>query len=426
MATQIRSTLLLSAALAGAMAAAVAAARPGQAGLVVHEWGTFTSVAGPTGWSVDWAPLSGPQDLPCFVSHQTPTQPGLGNIQVKGRDIYGLLRILPQLAAASGPATASGQAPTIAVPPAVMTAKVRMETPVLYFYSRERVDVDVKVSFRQGVMSEWYPAASVPAVNLAQPLVTTTGSIEWPSVEVRPGVDVTYPQDAVKSHYYAARDVDAAPLQVGGQFEKFLFYRGLADFQPTITATVERNGDVVASVPPGTTGLVLFERRHGHVGYRVGHVAGDRVTLSRPRAGSVDALRTNLETMLTASGLYPREAKAMVETWRDSWFEEGTRIFYVIPKAVVDERLPLTISPAPAEISRVFVGRLELITPDIKDDVERAIVNNDLDTLSSYGRFLDSIVLQLGDRPAITKYPARTVGALSAVARSSAHPAACQ
>jgi hypothetical protein len=275
-------------------------------------------------------------------------------------------------------------------------------------------------------MSEWYPQASVPSVNLAQPLVTTTGAIEWPSVEVRPGVDVTYPQDAVKSHYYAARDVDAAPLQVGGQFEKFLFYRGLADFQPTITATVERNGNVVASVPPGTTGLVLFERRHGRVGYRIGHVAGDRVTLSRPRAGSVDALRTDLETMLTASGLYPREAKAMVETWRDSWFEEGTRIFYVIPRTVVDERLPLTISPAPAEVSRVFVGRLELITPDIKDDVERALANNDLDTLSSYGRFLDSIVRQLGDRPAIARNPARVAGALSAVARSYPHPAACQ
>jgi hypothetical protein len=27
--------------------------------------------------------------------------------------------------------------------------------------------------------------------------------------------------------------------------------------------------------------------------------------------------------MLTAEGLYPREAKAMVETWRDSWFEEA-------------------------------------------------------------------------------------------------------
>ena len=35
--------------------------------LVVHEWGTFTSVAGQDGRAVDWLPLSGPPDLPCFV-----------------------------------------------------------------------------------------------------------------------------------------------------------------------------------------------------------------------------------------------------------------------------------------------------------------------------------------------------------------------
>ena len=35
--------------------------------LTVHEWGTFTSVAGEDGDPVSWAPLSGPSDLPCFV-----------------------------------------------------------------------------------------------------------------------------------------------------------------------------------------------------------------------------------------------------------------------------------------------------------------------------------------------------------------------
>ena len=39
-----------------------------EGGLVVHEWGTFTSVAAPDGQSVDWRPLDGPQDLPCFVN----------------------------------------------------------------------------------------------------------------------------------------------------------------------------------------------------------------------------------------------------------------------------------------------------------------------------------------------------------------------
>ncbi len=153
-----------------------------------------------------------------------------------------------------------------------------------------------------------------------------------------------------------------------------------------------------------------------------------RVTLSRPSLdGSVDALRAELEAMLTAEGLYPREAKAMVETWRDSWFEEGTRIFYVMPKPAVDARLPLTVSPAPSDVARVFVGRLELITPEMKDDVERAIVNNDLDALNRYGRFLDTVAQQIVDRPSISANPARLSSALKAVAASHApKTASCQ
>jgi hypothetical protein len=150
------------------------------------------------------------------------------------------------------------------------------------------------------------------------------------------------------------------------------------------------------------------------------------VTLSRPSLnGSVDALRRELEAMLTAEGLYPREAKAMVETWRDSWFEDGTRLFYLVPKSAVDARLPLSVSPTPSEVARVFVGRLELITPEMKDDVERAIVKNDLDALNRYGRFLTPIAQQIADRPSMSANPQRTLGALRAIAASHPPQAAC-
>jgi len=38
-----------------------------QGSFTVHEWGTFTSVAGPDGKTAQWLPLAGPTDLPCFV-----------------------------------------------------------------------------------------------------------------------------------------------------------------------------------------------------------------------------------------------------------------------------------------------------------------------------------------------------------------------
>ena len=85
----------------------------------------------------------------------------------------------------------------------------------------------------------------------------------------------------------------------------------------------------------------------------------------------------------------------MLETWRDSWFEEGTRLIYVLPSAAVDAILPLQIEPAPSETVRVFVGRIELVTPETKSSVESAIAKSDWPALDRYSRFLDPILRRI-------------------------------
>src|SRR5437660_10667798 len=40
---------------------------PAGSGLIVHEWGTFTSIAGQDGVALEWRPLNGASDLPKFV-----------------------------------------------------------------------------------------------------------------------------------------------------------------------------------------------------------------------------------------------------------------------------------------------------------------------------------------------------------------------
>ena len=75
------------------------------------------------------------------------------------------------------------------------------------------------------------------------------------------------------------------------------------------------------------------------------------MTLASPsRTATLESLHAALEKMLIDGGLYAREASAMLETWRDSWFEDGTRIFYIVPRTSVDAILPLTITPAPTDI----------------------------------------------------------------------------
>jgi hypothetical protein len=276
-----------------------------------------------------------------------------------------------------------------------LRATVRMETPVLYFYSPIDASTSVRVKFTQGLITEWYPRATVPPVAQFPNLSETTGWIEWPDVRIRPHAEEPFLTDSVKSHYYAARETDAAPVQVAGQFEKFLFYRGLASFPVKIAAELGPNGAVVvrnsaSSIP----NAVIFENDGTRMGFRVTGPLGAQQTLARPALSTgADAaeLRKALETMLVGQGLYPREAKAMVETWRDSWFEPGVRLFYLAPRDTVDAVLPLSINPAPASIARVFVGRVELITPEMEAEVSRAIRANDVPVLMRYGRFLEPI-----------------------------------
>lgn len=330
--------------------------------LVVHEWGTFTSIAGPDGQAVQWRPLTGPADLPCFV-----TQLNANSIKIPAGGLPGL------------------------------KATVRMETPVLYFYSPSEQTVRVTVRFPQGMISEWYPQASVRpgSFNATRPNeVNTLERIQWDNVRVTPGVKIDFPTEPDGSHYYAARETDAAPLTVGDQHEKFLFYRGIANFRPPLWPTIDRDGRVAVAQPPdtGIDTLILFERRNGRMGYRVGHAEGKNIILDRPAlAASVESLRDRLRGILVEAGLYPREAAAMVETWRDSWFEDGARLFYMAPLSAADSILPLQIEPAPAAVKRVFVGRIEIVTPEIESEVGEAMRTGNQVVLRKYGRFLEPI-----------------------------------
>lgn len=359
----VRSTVAILVAAAAATAAvrvATQAPAPAAVPFTVHEWGTFTSIAGEDGQAVKWLPQAGASDLPCFVERSF---------------------IVFKL----------GQAGT-----------VRMETPVLYFYAPSDVTVDVKVGFRQGLITEWYPHA---AVGVVPGLRDYDGTIDWRGVRVSPSIAAEFPVEGAPSHYYKARETDATPLQVSTQKDRFLFYRGVGQFAPPISATTDADGKTVIWSTHGEPlgDVILFENRRGVVSYSVQHVSAGRTSFDRPMLDDESTPpKRELVSILMANGLYRKEAEAMVATWSDSWFEEGARLFYVVPRSAVDTIVPLAIAPAPSEIARVFVGRLELVTAETRREVHDALVANDGATLATYGRFLRPI----GDRVIAASAPA--------------------
>ena len=129
------------------------------------------------------------------------------------------------------------------------------------------------------------------------------------------------------------------------------------------------------------------------MGFRVGGAVKDRAILDALElTQTVDSLGRELEGLLVSRGLYQDEAHAMVETWRNSWFEEGSRLLYFVPGGFVNAVLPLSIRPASVQTVRVFVGRLEIVTPATEQAVERALGTHDGAALSKYGRFLEPIL----------------------------------
>ena len=139
--------------------------------------------------------------------------------------------------------------------------------------------------------------------------------------------------------------------------------------------------------------MLVFERRGDKIGFRVAGASAATPSIDPPELNAtMDSLKQVVEDMLIAQGLYQDEAQAMFETWRDSWFEEGSRLLYIVPREFVDSVLPLSIDPSPAQIVRVFVGRMELVTPATQRAVEQALATHDHTTLARYNRFLVPIL----------------------------------
>ena len=184
------------------------------------------------------------------------------------------------------------------------------------------------------------------------------------------------------------------PCSVGAQNEKFLFYRGVGLFAPPIEARVEAGGGVTVRTSSGVPlgDVLLFVNDGGRIGYQLHHATTRELALEPPiLEDEAPDPGPELEQLLVARGLYPKEAAAMVHTWRDAWFDEGTRLFYLAPAAMVDEILPLDIRPAPASIVRAFVGRIELVTPAAMQRLETALIAGDSAAISAYGRFLQPV-----------------------------------
>ena len=340
-------------------------------GFVVHEWGTDTIVVGSDG-VVQRGLHHEEEDLPAFVYDRMKN---------------GLL------------------APYTSV-------QVKMETPVLYFYSATPLAAQVAVDFPAGVMTQWYPAvaqffpmlgtldftpadAGDPIMDLKFPFRSSlcrsdyprhlaNGTLDWGQVEVLARDAIVNQPDAPLDRYQwaRAREVAANGVRVANvqgresQDERFLFYRGLGNF--ALPLTIEDlgagKGVRLSNSDTRAVGPVFLVRVDAAGGAFVAHPEGlqpgaaliDATQLtSAPIDKYVDDLSAAMVNALDSTGLYHDEAQAMVATWSRQWFRTpGTRVLYLASQPWTEGQLPLHVTPAPVSTVRVMMIRTEIITPD--------------------------------------------------------------
>jgi hypothetical protein len=351
---------------------AALAASPQANDLVVHEWGTFLGMNASDGTALDGM-YHEEHALPSFVHSRSRDQLRLPIMLLKG------------------------------------------ETPVIYFYTPRLLSVRVGVGFRDGIWTQWYPQAAVVRPSLQeqaqQPDRLNNGRICWfadviPAAQAPmqagkgPGVEpvpATFapPKTDKDALWNFARDVDAAYVKVMDgtsasprpEYERFLFYRGLGQARMPLRADALYGGtlDLERELTLGDGVRHLFilrvEDGRGSFEYRPALRSGEQATgvipsmeRARPLAEFTEAVADALAARLTESGLFAKEARAMVNTWKSSYFQsEGVRVLFVLPQSWTDAAIPITIMPKPQQVVRVMVGRLELLSPERERRAESAV-----------------------------------------------------
>jgi len=363
--------------------------------VIVHEWGTFTCLQDENGKAIGGINVDD-EPVPSFVFQEGGGQ----EVAAQYSHDLGNFGLPPYLA---GKGWASGD-------PAVT---MRLETPVIYIYPPKGQSpssvppLDVHVDFHGGMLTQFYPYAdAVPfngQANISEQLMS---SLDWNGVKIGSKEKPVETDDKV---WTTPREVSAPVLQVmmhwrGGnaqpdpvgvpQAEHFLFYRGVGHLDSPLRM---QDGDGEVGVWPQkssgsleyTGGWWLAEiHADGSCAFREPHLTepqgqnglrpvpmvtfSEKFAVSDFSADNLTKLKSSMHDALVKDGLYDDEATAMLKTWELSYFKSpGLRFFYIVPRAWVDKILPLKITGAPIDITRVMVGRIELITDAQKSALVR-------------------------------------------------------
>jgi hypothetical protein len=281
---------------------------------------------------------------------------------------------------------------------------MRLETPVIYFHPPKNAagnqTASVHVTFHGGRLSEFFPDAVFTASGTGKEpspfdhlFSDAESGLDWNGLQI--GGD--WPVTETAEHVWTApRAVQCATVQTtNSESEKFLFYRGVGHIDAPLRVSRDAaSGELLLQSqleqfpfrePLPIKYLCLVDiQPGGNIAFRtlpsVSLTGNPKKFLAHTPAsftpsdydpGNMEKLKASLLSALVADGLFDDEAEALLNTWELSYFKSaGLRLFFLVPRAWTEYYLPLEISQ-PADIHRVMVGRIEVVTPRQRDILEQ-------------------------------------------------------
>jgi hypothetical protein len=351
--------------------------------VIVHEWGTFTSLQ-----DADGKPIGGinvdDEPAPNFVYPQFGG--GVFSLYSRAAGNLGLPPLRYNTIGSKGWPQADPQ------------VTMRLETPVLYIYPSEGSAassvpaLDVHVDFRGGILSQFYPFAHAEMSGGGMLTEQSQSSLTWSGVRIGSNLQPVVTNDHV---WTTPREVSAPVLEVplpkelaaetsSPQAEHFLFYRGVGHLDSPVQAVSQADGpdgqvSINLSGSPkfshgwlaeiDAAGAAAFEPVENTGGaapsslYSPTFYVTANFSPASFSSANLGRLQESMREALVGAGLYPDEASAMLRTWDLSYFKSpGRRFFYIVPSDWVNQVLPLKVSGAETQVTRVMVGRIELIS----------------------------------------------------------------
>jgi len=353
----------------------------------VHEWGTFTSLQNESGDAIGGINTDD-EPVPNFV-HRIGYSLVLRNEQMPAFFSKGIVSCHPDVT-------------------------MRLETPVIYFHppnpQTKAEAATVSVKFRGGWLTEFFPNADADAPGLITSVNPTNHQIgynpsaalhssmesklEWDNLQIG-GASGKMPETT--DHVWTSpRAVQTASIAAkNGEGEKFIFYRGIGHIDAPLKVSRDASTgellfrshlpEVHSAKPLVVRAMWLVEiQKGGAIAFRtlpsisldenerkiLAHTAPE-FDYSDYNSGNLAKLRDSLESALVADGLFKDEAEGLLNTWEASYFKSpGLRVFFLVPRDWTDFYLPLQTS-LNADINRVMVGRIELVTPEQRKNLAK-------------------------------------------------------